>query len=201
MELQDALARRRSCRSYSTDPVPGEVLDAVLAAPLRAPSAGNTWGLDLVVLDDTAAVGRYWDVSLPAGPRRDGFPWPGLLRAPVIVVPVIDPGAYVRRYGEPDKARTGLGDGEEAWTVPYWWVDGGAAVMAMLLAATDAGLGSLLFGAFGREAAVRDDLGIPADRRLLGVVAMGWPDGDDRPSASAGRPRPDPSSFIHRSGW
>lgn len=201
MELSDALAARRSCRSYRPDPIPADVLDRVLAAPLRAPSAGNTWGLDLVVLDEPAAVARYWDTTLPAGPRRDRFGWPGLLRAPVIVLPVVDADAYVRRYGEADKASTGLGSGADAWPVPYWWVDGGAAVMALLLAATGEGLGSLLFGVFGHEAAVAAAFGIPAGRRVLGAVAMGWPDGEDRSSLSAHRARPAPDAFIRRGRW
>ncbi|MEI2653428.1 MAG: nitroreductase family protein [Microthrixaceae bacterium] len=201
MDLSEALAGRRSCRSYLTDPVAPDVLDPVLAACRRAPSVGNTWALDLVVLERRADVDRYWDTTLPAGPRRDRFGWPGLLRAPVIVLPVVDTEAYVRRYAEDDKARTGLGAGADAWSVPYWWVDGGAAVMAMLLAATSAGLGSLLFGVFGNESDVATTFGIPGDRRILGAVALGWPDGDDRPSASAGRRRPTPREFIRRGGW
>jgi len=200
VELSDALAGRRSCRSYRTDPIPRQVLDEVLAAALRVPTAGNTWAIDLVVLDgpDTA---RYWDVALPAGPRRDRFGWQGLLRAPVLVLPVVDPAAYVRRYAEPDKASTGLGADQSAWPVPYWWVDAGGAVTAMLLAATAAGLGSLLFGLFGHEASVAAEFAIPDDRRLVGAVALGWPDDGDRPSASAGRARPAPGDFVRRGGW
>lgn len=201
MDLSEALARRRSCRSYRPDPVDPDVLDAVLAATLRVPTAGNTWPLDLVVLDTPAATARYWDTTLPAGPRRDRFGWPGLLRAPVLVLPVVDPGAYVRRYALDDKAATGLGRDESAWPVPYWWVDAGGAVTALLLAATGAGLGSLLFGLFGHEDAVRSEFAIPDDRRIVGAVALGHPDGDDRPSLSAGRTRPNPSEFIRRTGW
>ena len=54
MDLSEALAGRRSCRSYLTDPVAPDVLDPVLAACRRAPSAGNTWALDLVVLERRA---------------------------------------------------------------------------------------------------------------------------------------------------
>ncbi|MFN8053361.1 MAG: nitroreductase family protein [Acidimicrobiales bacterium] len=73
--------------------------------------------------------------------------------------------------------------------------------MALLLAATGAGLGSLLFGLFDHEAAVAEHLGVPGDRRLLGTVALGWPDGDDRTSRSGGRARPEAPEFIHRGGW
>ena len=52
------------------------------------PSAGNTWALDLVVLRGDG-IDAYWDVTLA---DRGGFRWPGLLRAPVIVIPTVDPG-------------------------------------------------------------------------------------------------------------
>lgn len=70
--------------------------------------------------------------------------------------------------------------------------------MAMLLAATSAGLGSLLFGVFGNESDVATTFGIPGDRRILGAVALGWPDGDDRPSASAWQTPPD-TTGVHPS--
>lgn len=200
MELSEAFARRRSCRSYHPDPIDDDLLARVLAAARRGPSAGNTWGLDLLVLRGPEETGAYWDTTLPAE-RRRSFPWPGLLRAPVLVIPTVRPGAYVERYAEADKARTGLGVGEDAWSVPYWWVDGGAAVMSLLLAATDAGLGSLLFGQFGHEPAVAERFGIPADRRAIGTVALGWPDGADRPSMSAQRRRPDLDDFVRWGSW
>jgi nitroreductase len=204
VELSDALAGRRSCRAYSTAPVASDVLDRVCAAALRAPSAGNTWALDLVVVDRPP---DYWDVTLPAGARRDRFRWPGLLDAPVLVIPVVDPTAYVDRYAEPDKVGTGLGRGTDAWPVPYWWVDAGAAVMAMLLAATAEGLGSLLFGQFGHEPAVAAAFAIPAGRRAVGTVALGWPAAATggatgaSASASARRGRPSTADVVHRGAW
>lgn len=194
------LATRRMCRDFQDSPVDGDQLATVLAAAFRAPAAGNTAALDLVVLSGTHTA-RYWDVTLPPD-RRDGFRWPGLLRAPVLVVPVVDPGAYVSRYGRPDKASTGLGEGPEAWPVPYWFVDGGAAVMALLLAAEAVGLGALFFGQFGHEPAVLAALGVPVGRRALGTIALGHPaPGGRTPSASARAGRPGPASSVHHDGW
>jgi nitroreductase len=194
------LASRRMCRDFRADPVPGSTVDAVLAAAFRGPSAGNTSALDLVVLTG-ADTARYWDVTLPAG-RRSGFRWPGLLRAPVLVVAVVEPSAYVERYGRADKAATGLGRSADAWPVPYWFVDGGAALMAMLLAAEATGLGALLFGQFDHEADVLVALGVPDGRRALGTVALGLPAAGGRaPSVSARPGRPDPASHVHRSSW
>lgn len=201
-DVAAALAGRRSCRAYRPEPIAVDLLDTVLAASLRGPSAGNTWALDLVVLDDEAAVAGYWDTSLPSGPRRDAFPWPGLLRAPVLVVPTIRIAAYTERYAEADKAATRLGESPDRWPVPYWWVDAGAAVMAMLLAASGLGLGSLLFGTFEREDALRERFGVPGDRRVVGTIALGWPDEvEHRGSASARRGRPELVEVVHRGRW
>jgi nitroreductase len=186
------------CRSFRDDPVDDDVLDRVVGAAFRGPAAGNTWGLDLLVLRDSETR-AYWGVTLP---DPEGFAWPGLLRAPVLVIPVVDPGAYVSRYGEDDKVTSGLGAGEHAWSVPYWWVDGGAAVMAMLLAAEDEGLGALFFGQFEHEGAVSARFAIPDGRRSLGTVALGWPaDAGRDPSSSAARGRPDPRDFTHHGQW
>lgn len=198
--FQSVLAGRRMCRDFLVDPLPAETLGRVLAAAFRAPAAGNTHGIDLVVLEG-AETARHWDVTLPAG-RRDAFRWPGLLRAPVLVEVLVDPVAYVERYGREDKAPAGLGDGVDAWAVPYWFVDGGAAVMAMLLAAEAEGLGALLFGLFHHEAAVLAALGAPEGRRSVGTVALGWPaPGGREPSRSAIRGRADSGLRTHRGGW
>ncbi len=193
------LASRRMCRDYLPEPLSPQLLAPVLDAAFSGPAAGNTWALDLLVLtgDD---VRTYWDTSLDPARRAD-FPWPGLLQAPVLVVPYVDPDAYATRYAEPDKSHTGLGAGTERWTVPYWWIDGGAAVMAMLLAAEAAGLGALLFGQFDHEADLRSVFGVPAGRRALGTVALGRAAGARTGSASARRGRPDPATRTHTGRW
>lgn len=189
------------CRSFSPRPVPTGLVDELLDLAGRSPSAGKVQGLDWVVLEGTDQTRRYWDVTLPAD-RRAGFAWPGLLDAPVLVVPVVRPAAWPARYAEPDKAGTGLGAGEAAWPVPYWWVDGGMAVMALLLAAEDAGLGACFFGQFHHEPAVLAALGVPPGHRALGTVALGHPAPTPvRPGRSAGRPRRPAGEVVHRGGW
>ena len=70
---------RRMCRSFKTDPVEPAVVDGLLRLAQRAPAAGNTQGWQFLVLDEAAAVTRYWEACLLSS-RRDSFPWPGLLR-------------------------------------------------------------------------------------------------------------------------
>lgn len=187
-------------RAFRDTPIDPELVDRLLDLARRAPSAGNAQGLDFVVLegDETA---RYWDAALPPE-RRARFRWQGLLTAPVLVVVYADPGAYVDRYAEPDKAATGLGRSPAAWPVPYWTVDAAFAAMVLQLAAVDAGLGVLFFGLFDRADAVAGALSVPPGREAVGTVALGWPDPDaDEAGRSAGRRRRALSEVVHRSGW
>lgn len=195
-----ALVRgRRMVRAFTTESVPPALVDELCDLARRAPSAGNSQGLGLVVLDTAEAVSSYWDVTLPES-RRATFRWPLLLDAPVLILVVTHPGAYVDRYGEADKASTGLGAGPEAWSVPYWWVDAGAAVEHLLLGAVAAGLGACLFGAFDHERAVAERFGVPEDRRLVATIALGHP-APDEPGRSASRRRRDLDHVVHRNGW
>lgn len=183
-------------RAYTGEPVPEDVLLRVLDAARRAPSAGNSQGVDLVVLtgDD---VGRYWSITMPS---PDGFRWQGLLSAPVLVLALVSSAAYTARYSEPDKAAHGLGGSEAAWPVPYWWVDGGMAVENLLLACVAEGLGACFFGLFDHESDVLRWLGAPEDRRALGTVSLGWP-APDEPGLSASRPRRPLDDVVHRGRW
>lgn len=199
MEFETAVRRRRMVRDFSDEPVAPAVVDHLCDLARRAPSAGNTQGVELLVLDRPSATEGYWDTTLPE-PRRSGFRWRGLLRAPVLVIVTVRPDAYVERYGEPDKIRTGLGTGTPAWPVPYWWVDAGAAIEHLLLGAVAAGLGACLFGLFEHEAAVAARFSIPDDRRLVATIALGHRLPDE-PGRSAGRPRRPLDEVIHRNRW
>jgi nitroreductase len=187
-------------RAFRPDSVPAELLDELVGLASRAPSAGKTQGWHLVVLVGEE-VARFWDVTFPAD-RRGEFAFPGLFAAPVIALPLADPQAYLDRYSEPDKAGSGLGASSDHWPAPYWTIDTAMAVMTLLLAAEDAGLGALFFGVFEGEAELRHSLGIPDRLELLGAIALGYSaDDDSRAGASASRQRRAPGEIIHHGGW
>ncbi len=187
------------CRSFRPDPVPPDLVDQLVDLASRSPSAGKTQGWHLVVLEGEQ-TDRFWRHAFPAE-RRAGFTWPGLFDAPVILLPFADPDAYVARYAEPDKVRTGLGAGSDAWPTPYWTVDGAMSTMTLLLAAEDAGLGALFFAVFNGEREVRAELGVPKGLQLLGAIALGWPAAEPTAGISATRMRRSPAQIIHRNTW
>lgn len=186
-------------RAFEERPVEVASLTRVLDAARRAPSAGSTQALDLVVLEGAAERARYWALTFPDPAARARFRWQGLFAAPVLVICIVDADAYAARYGEADKAATGL-DAADAWTVPYWWVDGGAAVENVLLASVDEGLGALFFGLFEHETAVLTALGVPSGRRALGTIAIGHP-APDEPGRSSARPQRPLDEVVHRGRW
>ena len=182
----------RAFRRQALDPT---AVERIVAAGMRAPSAGNSQGLDLLVVEDPP---RYWDATFPAS-RREGFRFPKLFDAPLLIVLWAEPAAYVARYAAPDKVTSRLGSDAAAWPVPYWHVDAGMAAMLIQLAAIDEGYGTLFFGVFDRAAELRAAFGVPGDRIPVGTIAVGQPEPDDTPGRSAGRPRR--SDAIHRGVW
>jgi len=200
MEFADALRRRRMVRSFSGRAVPDPVLERILDGALGAPSAGNTGGFDLVVLQGPSETGLFWEATTTSEWRAASRRWPGLQKAPVAVVLFAHRDAYTERYGRPDKEASGLGH-HETWPVPYWYVDTGFAALLLLLGAVDAGLGASFMGNFRGEAALAQALGVPEDRRYLGTVLIGEPGGDDPPSPSLARGRRRAEEVVHRGRW
>ncbi|MDJ0767532.1 MAG: nitroreductase family protein [Ilumatobacter sp.] len=199
-EFSDVVRSRRMTRAFTAEPITEGLLEHLVDLASRAPSAGKTQGWHIVALEG-AQTARFWDITLPAS-RRTQFAWQRLLNAPAVLLPFADPQAYVDRYAEPDKASTGLGAGPEAWPAPYWTIDASMAVMTLLLAAEDRGLGALFFGVFRGEDELRRSLGVPERLGLLGAIALGHPaDEPERKGRSAARPRRRTGEIIHRGGW
>jgi nitroreductase len=206
MELAEAIRRRRMVRSFASSPIDAGLLDRLLEDSLRGPSAGNTRGVAWVVLDGEE-TSTYWEHATTPDWRNGARRYPGLSRAPVIALSLCSPDAYVERYGESDKRRSGLGppdsagDRAAAWPVPYWFTDAAFSTMLLLLGVTAAGLGAVFLGNFRAEAELLGALGVPAGWRLFGAVAIGEPDGADHPSTSVGRQPAPGAATVHRSRW
>ena len=148
VSVSGALRARRSCRSFSSRPLEQELVDDLVDRARRTPTAGNSQGVEFLVLDSPKAVATYWDVSL-SDDARSSFAFPGLLRAPLLVVPFGLPERYLDRYSEPDKVMTGMGSEKEFWSVPFWLVDAAFAAMAFQLLAPSIWGNAGLVGATG----------------------------------------------------
>ena len=188
-------------RSYTRDPVPRPIVDRVLDAGLRAPSAGFSQGWAFLVLEGAEQTGTFWRATeRPGTVVQPGGRLDRQRHAPVIIVPFAHKEAYLQRYAEPDKAGLGL-EREEAWPVAFWEIDTAFAAMSMLLAATDAGLGALFFGLFDAGSRLQASFGVPEGYRPIGAISMGWPAPGDPPSPSLARGWRERHSVVHYGTW
>ncbi len=76
----------------------------------------------------------------------------------------------------------------------FWETDTAMACMLLLLAAVDAGLGGWLFGVSHGEEDLFREFGVPADRKLIGAIGLGYPGVDENPRGSAFTRRGDHST-------
>jgi len=195
MEFREVIARRRMVRNYTGSPVDPAAVDRIVDAGRRAPSAGFSQGQAFVVVTDRADRAEIAALAGEADYVEAGFdPW--ISRAPVHVVVCASEETYRRRYREPDKSPDGR---EVEWPVPYWWIDAGAALQNILLAAVDEGLAAGFLGchAMSGLAALLD---IPEEYSPIGVVTVGHP-APDRRSGSLDRGRRPVRDVIHRDRW
>ena len=201
MDFAELVRTRTMTRAFDSTPIERDLLASLVDSATRSPSAGKAQGFDLVVFEgsDTA---RFWDVTLPPS-EREGFAWPRLLDAPVIAIVCADPRAYLARYSEADKVRTGLGESTGAWPAPYWTIDASFATMTLMYAAHDAGLGALFFAIARGADEIRRKCNIPDHVEMLGALALGWPHAHAgaRKGRSAPRARRTASSVLRFNSW
>lgn len=192
MEFKEVLRRRRMVRNYSGEPIDRDVLTRIASAALRAPSAGNSQGFSVVVVTREDLRTRIADLAGEADYMEAGFdPW--ISKAPAHIVVSVSETIYHQRYQEPDK--TGE-DGEEIeWPVPYWWVDAGAAMMAVLMAAVDEGLAAGFLGVHSIPD-LKELLELPGHHSPIGVITVGHPARDRRSGSLARGTRP-PTETLH----
>jgi nitroreductase len=199
MEFRDVVRHRRMVRRFDQRPVPSETIDRIIDVGRRAPSAGFSQGLELLVLDMPESVGIFWELT-----RDPEFGWDidDVAAGPtVIVLPIPDAWRYVERYSQPDKIEFGMDDAAN-WPVKFWEVDAAMASMLMLLAAVDEGLGGWFFGITHGERDLLDRFGVPSDLRPIGIIGFGYRADDEEPRGSPSSRRRRPlEDQVHRNRW
>jgi nitroreductase len=183
MEFIDVVMKRRAVRRFEEGGVDHEVLERIARLAQRAPSAGFSQGQRLVVVVDPE---RRRELARLCG--EDEYiemgmgPW--ISQCAAQFVPCASEAIYHRRYQAPDKLQD---DGTEIeWPIPYWWVDVGATMQNIMLAAVNEGLGCGFAG--GDPDEIRALLGLPDEFAPIGVMPVG-------------RPLPDVRSPSLKRGW
>ncbi|HEX2184643.1 MAG TPA: nitroreductase family protein [Chloroflexota bacterium] len=196
MRFADVVRRRRMVRGFTAQPVPWETVERLVRTTQRAPSAGYSQGISFVAVTSEAGRRRIAEVAGESWYTRAGHR-PFISEAPVHLVLCAGESVYRARYQEPDKRKA---EGSEPqWPVPWWYVDAGAALMLLLLAAVDEGLQAAFVGV--REpAALAALLDIPHGTIPVGVVLVGH-GAPDKPSRSLRRGRRPLHEVLHRERW
>ena len=149
METFQALSRRRACREYRKDPLPREIVEKLVYAASRAPTACNMPYRHFIVVDDLRVIKsiRQLSPSLVADP-------------PLLIVVVTDLKVAI----------------EDTGPLAEWsaYVDSGAAGENILLAAADLGLGSQ-FTMIPVMAGIREILDLPNNYRVDLIIPIGYP--------------------------
>jgi len=150
MQVQEAIQRRRSVRSYAPDPIPAEVIERMRLALQSAPSACNYQPWHFIFVSDEAMRRKVAEAA-----NGQTF----MAAAPITVVACGLPELAYKKMG---------GEGNSVD------IDVSIALDHLTLAAVAEGLGTCWIGAF-REAEVRRLLGIPPAVRVVAMTPLGYP--------------------------
>ncbi|MBN2705983.1 MAG: nitroreductase family protein, partial [Deltaproteobacteria bacterium] len=169
--LMGLLGERRSCRSFSGEPVTDNQIRQIIAAGQLAPSPLNLQPWSFIVITGAEVkkqIRQAGEAAKQAVLDQGGPGWAGgfsidfIESAPLILAVLHDPG------------KSGLGN--------YFGQPGGslqaasACIQNLMLAATSLNLGSLWFTFFD-PAAVAGILGVEAPLQLAGLLFLGRPAG------------------------
>jgi nitroreductase len=171
METWDAIRARRNVREFENRAIPAEDLDRILEAARRTPSSQNRQRWDFVVVTDRADLARLAGAWQGAGHVARSAATIGL------VAPATD-------------------DSAARISINY---DLGQLTMSIMIAAADLGVGSG-HAAVRDQALVRDVLGLPGDRELTWMIALGYPAGRRLEPIEEPDRRP-LEDVVHRDRW
>ena len=144
-----------------------EKIERIARLAQRTPSAGFSQGQRLVVVTDPGRRREVGRICGEAEYEAEFGPW--ISECAAQFIPCVSEAMYHRRYREPDKIQD---DGTEIeWPVPYWWVDVGATMQTIMLAAVDEGLGCGFLGV--EQGPLSAYLGIPEEFVPIGVMPVG----------------------------
>lgn len=171
MQTWDAIRSRRNVRQYTDRAVPTDDLDRILEAGRRAPSSRNWQPWDFIVVTDGHQLTELSNV----------WEFAGHVAGSAATIALVAP--------EPDDEL------HRDW-LQY---DLGQATMSMMLAATELGVGTG-HAVVGDQDLARTILGVPADRFVAYLVALGYP--ADRALVPIVRPDRRPfDEVVHRGRW
>lgn len=180
MEFFELLTHRESCRAYRSDPVPQEALAAILEAGRLSPSGCNAQPWKFLVINQESALEKLRNgLVLENGKCSCGF----RNQVPLFIA-LVDQTARV------------IPMARDYYGTTQHFVPGDLAMAAlnMCYAATEQGLGSCVVGLFDQDK-LRKSFGIPEDRTIWLILALGYPAKETAPKPKVRKPLEEICSF------
>ena len=164
MEFSELVRKRRSTHYFTDDQVTEEELSYVLEAARWAPSAGNAQPTRYIVVRDEETRGKIWESTSGI----DGItPQNFIKKAPVHIIVLTDTNAY---KGKQSSIKSEL----------YSIQDSSAAIMNMLLAVADIGMGACWVGMF-REEYLRELFELTDNLKPVAIIPVGHTKSKEKP--------------------
>ena len=151
MDVLKAVLERRSIRHFLKKDIPDEIIDKLIEALIWAPSAGNLQSRKFYFVKDA---------KLKQEIARAAFGQNFIAEEPLTIVACTD-NKISKRYGD---------RGAHLYSIQ----DVSVSIMALMLVAHEAGLGTVWVGAFD-EWQVFEILKMPDNLRPVAIVPVGYP--------------------------
>jgi len=162
--LIDIILRRTSVRNFDKNKkIPAEILEKILLAGVRAPSAGNIQPRTIIVVKDDAVKERLYELCENQAFMKD---------APVWIVTCVDLHRHLRAA-----KLTGV-DYDYTGVLPYTFgvLDAALSIENMVIAVEAYGLGSVMVGSvIEHPEKVREILELPEHCLALCILCIGYP--------------------------
>ena len=152
MDFNEVIQTRRSVRSFLSDPIPADILNAILESGRNAPSYQNRQCWRYIVLTNKERI-----IHLAKNCGFVGKINFFLKDAPVVMVACADP------------SKSGTMNGQN-----YYLVDTAISFHQMMLTAWSFGVGSCWMAAFN-EKSVKKVLSIPENIKVIALSPFGYP--------------------------
>ncbi|NQT47627.1 MAG: nitroreductase [Chloroflexi bacterium] len=196
MEVMTAINGRRSVRAFTPEPVPNDVLEAIMEAALKAPSWENTQPWEFAVIGggcmdklrsaimDKLRAGEKPNLEIPwphfKGSHMERAKTGGRRLFQELGITKDDTGAIMKWrlsmtqfFGAPNGVIVYMDVSLNEWSI----LDIGLALQNLMLAAWNHGVGTCaLSAAVMYPDVLRSVLNIPGSKRIVLGVAVGYPD-------------------------
>ena len=168
--LKELLLNRRVVRNYLETNEEFPNLSDIPKLTIKIPTAGFSRGIEIISVENKKNIKKLAIYANEESYLKKGYgKW--LSNSKAIFLILINEQAYQERYKELDKQNQ---TSSSNWSVPYWYVDAGAAMMNCMLLVEETGLKSGFLGSHNMEIQkIKSLLVIPEDIEILGFVTAG----------------------------